>query len=671
MTAPAPDLTEARRLHGLGFKLCKLKPKSKQPEGMEWHHRPVAAIDDDASGYGLMLSLNNLCSVDPDNIEPAKRMMTALGFDLEAIMAAGVRTSSTRPGSGGRAAFKAAEGLVWVKFAMVGYGTVLELRAKSPNLQDAIPGVVYVAKDTGELFTQTYANGKRLDEVGDLPADFLEWWRRMSTDLEFLREQQAKAAEALGVKAQLAVSNSTGKELAFKSSCRWFYNEHNDVKSILTMHGYEGSEGRYSPPTATGAAGVRPIPGKDGLWQSDHASDPLHGTFDAWTANVVLNHEGDLAAAEAACFVEMQASAIDDFRDLTATDTTTEACGSEATPPSDHRFKLLNGAMLAALPPLRWLVHGVLPAEGCAALYGPSASGKTFIGLDMAAAVAEGRRWYGHRVKARPVVYVALEGEAGFKTRAAAWEAHHGRPLPAELYLVLQPFALVKAEDVKDLAAAILASGGKGALVIVDTLNRAAPAADENASKDMGLILEATKALQRRVGGVVMLVHHTGKDATKGLRGHSSLFAALDAALEVSRSGEAREWSVAKSKDGQDGTTHPFRLAVMDLGTDADGEAITSCVAVPAEREARPVKPLTSNQRVGWDTFNRAQGDTQTGVHVDEWRAEFYRASTADGAEAKKKAFQRARTELIALGYLTVSDDIYRLAGGEFDDCSQ
>ncbi len=63
-------------------------------------------------------------------------------------------------------------------------------------------------------------------------------------------------------------------------------------------------------------------------------------------------------------------------------------------------------------------------------------------------------------------------------------------------------------------------------------------------------------------GGLVVLVHHTGKDATKGLRGHSSLFAALDAAIEVSRSGERREWILAKSKDGRDGSTHPFKLRV-------------------------------------------------------------------------------------------------------------
>jgi hypothetical protein len=64
----------------------------------------------------------------------------------------------------------------------------------------------------------------------------------------------------------------------------------------------------------------------------------------------------------------------------------------------------------------------------------------------------------------------------------------------------------------------------------------------------MGEILEAAKRLQSLTGGLVVLVHHTGKDATKGLRGHSSLFAAMDAAVEVSRDGDRREWKVAKAR---------------------------------------------------------------------------------------------------------------------------
>ncbi|MCL5741981.1 MAG: AAA family ATPase [Betaproteobacteria bacterium] len=276
------------------------------------------------------------------------------------------------------------------------------------------------------------------------------------------------------------------------------------------------------------------------------------------------------------------------------------------------RYKLLSAADLRDLPPLAWRVRGVLPAVGLAALYGPSASGKSFLAFDMAAAIAEGQRWFDCRVEAAPVVYAALEGEAGFKLRAQAWEVSRGRALPDGLRMMLQPFKLTDGQDVLDLAAVVPA----GAVVVVDTLNRAAPTADENSSRDMGEILEAAKTLQTLTGGLVVLVHHTGKNAAAGLRGHSSLFAAMDAAIEVSREGDRREWKVAKSKDGIDGESCPFKLAVEVLGTEPTGEAITSCVVVrdTAAQDVRAVKlPQGGNQRVILDALRPMFKDGTTG----------------------------------------------------------
>ena len=269
---------------------------------------------------------------------------------------------------------------------------------------------------------------------------------------------------------------------------------------------------------------------------------------------------------------------------------------------NEPRYKLLGADELRDLPPLAWRVRGVLPAVGLVALYGPSASGKSFLAFDMAAAIAEGQHWFDCRVDAAPVVYAALEGEAGFKLRAQAWEASRGHALPAGLRMVLQPFKLTEARDVVDLAAVVPA----GAVVVLDTLNRAAPTADENSSRDMGEILEAAKRLQAFTGGLVMLVHHTGKDSSRGLRGHSSLFAAMDAAIEVSRDGDRREWKVAKSKDGMDGEAHPFKLSVEVLGTEETGDEITSCVVVrdTAAQCVRAVKlHQGGNQRVILDAL--------------------------------------------------------------------
>lgn len=313
--------------------------------------------------------------------------------------------------------------------------------------------------------------------------------------------------------------------------------------------------------------------------------------LDASARLVLMPDKGKEGEAEriarevAALFVPMPADAPDNFD---ANDYAAQHGGDalevllSAPQGPAQRFRLLGSADLRALPPLAWRVRGVLPAQGLASVYGPSGSGKSFLVLDMAAAIADGAQWFGYRVKAAPVVYVPLEGQAGFRLRAAAWEARNGRPLPVGLRLVLQPFKLTEPQDVPDLAAAVLAAGA-GAVTIIDTLNAAAPEADENASGDMGRILEAAKELQRLTGGLVLVVHHTGKDASKGLRGHSSLFAALDAAIEVVRDGDRKEWRVAKAKDGKDGDAHAFRLDVVELGDDADGEPVTSCVVTPTE----------------------------------------------------------------------------------------
>lgn len=288
---------EARRLHAAGLKLCELYPNSKRPVGDGWNNKAISAVRQDAGGYGLLLAANGMCSVDVDTEHLCKIGLEKCGFDLEAIRDAGVHTSSTRPGSGGRVTFKvpAGAGLRWLKFSSKEHGTILELRAESPNLQDSLPGTVYNSQDGSGPWVQDYAGIWTLDCAPEPPDALLAWWLRMSTDVDYLREQQILF---IGSDAQLAVS-SGGGTLAYSSSHRISYNQANRVADILERHDYtRSSNGRYAPKTATGAASVREIPGRDDLWQSDHASDPLWGTFDAWTAHVVLDHGGDLASAE-------------------------------------------------------------------------------------------------------------------------------------------------------------------------------------------------------------------------------------------------------------------------------------------------------------------------------------------------------------------------------------
>jgi hypothetical protein len=275
------------------------------------------------------------------------------------------------------------------------------------------------------------------------------------------------------------------------------------------------------------------------------------------------------------------------------------------------RFCLLDRSAIMAQPPLRWRLKGIFPETGIGAIYGPGASGKSFLGLDLGISVALGNAWFGHRSFAAPVTYIMLEGEAALRNRIQAWEEYNQKEVPPNFAAIAQPFELADSAQVEQLGS-LVPSGG---VVIIDTLNRATPGLDENSSQDMGLILAGMKRLQEITRGLVLIVHHTGKDASKGLRGHSSLFAALDGVIEVERSATSRCWSAAKVKDGEDGKLLPFKLHVIDLGMDSDGDHINSCAVGPDTGAIFKIKgPSGVNQRAAFKAIQRAlSASTSTG----------------------------------------------------------
>lgn len=273
-------------------------------------------------------------------------------------------------------------------------------------------------------------------------------------------------------------------------------------------------------------------------------------------------------------------------------------------PEPAQRYRLMTAGQVAAMPPVRWRIRGAIPEVGVMAFYGASGSGKTFLALDATAAIGSGaEHWFGQRVSPCPVTYLALEGEAGIAQRIRAYVQEHG-PIPDRVRFITQPFGLRHMDDIVAVGAAMKAVGAVDGVTVIDTLNRAAGGADENDSRDMSELIEGGKHLQAIVGGVIVLIHHSGKDASKGMRGHSSLIAALDAAIEVNRSEAGRTWKLAKSKDGADGEEHAFALRVVDLGTDEYGDAITSCVVDEANAAApvrrRPGLIVGKNQKIVW-----------------------------------------------------------------------
>lgn len=273
-----------------------------------------------------------------------------------------------------------------------------------------------------------------------------------------------------------------------------------------------------------------------------------------------------------------------------------EVAGSEMANESSCRFTFKTASELRNTRPMKWRIKKLLPETGIGAIFGPSGSGKTFLAFDMAASIALGRPFYGRKAVQCPVVYVALEGGAGVSQRVQAWEKHHGQNLPYTFRVVTDALSLLNS-DALGFAEALSDAGLSGGVVIIDTLNQSAPGADENSPADMGKIISNAMVVQRLTNSLVLLVHHTGKDTSKGMRGHSSLVAAMDVTIKVERKVVGREWSIDKLKDGEDDISYPFKLEVVKLGVDEDSDPINSCVAVgDVFRTSKPKPPTGKNQ---------------------------------------------------------------------------
>lgn len=262
----------------------------------------------------------------------------------------------------------------------------------------------------------------------------------------------------------------------------------------------------------------------------------------------------------------------------------------EASPcgaPKRRRFEPVQAAEFAAsISPVTWLIRHLIPAAELVAVFGASGSGKSFMVLDLAMAVARGVEWRGMKVTQTRVLYVAAEGKEGMKRRVQAYARHHGIDVAqVDISFITDVPSLLSANDVSEMIN-VWSEGGAG-LVILDTLARVTAGADENSGEDMGKAIKNAGRIHAALGATVLVVHHSGKDESKGSRGWSGIKGALDAELEVVRAGDERVLSVTKQKDGEEGQSYPFRLQDVDLGWAEDEEPVKSCVVVESRAEAR------------------------------------------------------------------------------------
>ncbi|WP_395543253.1 AAA family ATPase [Neotabrizicola sp. sgz301269] len=340
---------------------------------------------------------------------------------------------------------------------------------------------------------------------------------------------------------------------------------------------------------------------------------------------------------------------------------------------TSSRLKLENWSNLQDVA-VQWLVRDLIPQGAMAALYGKPGSYKSFVALYIAAMVANGADCFMRPTRRGAVVYVMGEGGAGAYRRAKALQEYHGIAAP-EVYFLRSALNLrSNTDDANALIAAIGDTGTSPALVVIDTLARNFGGGNENSSEDMGAFIGVIGHLQETLGCAVLLVHHSGKDEAKGMRGHSSLFGAVDTELEVVKISEEDdprrigEMTVTKQKDGDDGFKLNYEMHLIEIGPER-----TSLALEPVEgdfRKAQELKP-TARQYLDYITaFFAEPGSYQVyppmpgmpAMRTAKLDAVRQWCRKADGVEEGQEAAQRQRwsrtvKELRDAGKIGIWDD--------------
>lgn len=232
----------------------------------------------------------------------------------------------------------------------------------------------------------------------------------------------------------------------------------------------------------------------------------------------------------------------------------------------------------------RDLIRGLLSPADFAVLYGPSGSGKSFLGLHIASCISRGAPWHGHKVNRTAVLYVCAEGVRGFQKRIIAAEREYGK-FGGWFKRLKIPVSLTRSEAsaesvrlcIEAIARIRQMTAAENVLIVFDTLARVMAGEDENSTEAMMHFVEQRAgAIQRATGAAVLVVHHSGKNGN--IRGSSALYAAAECVLRVERDGRARTLIAEKVKDGEEGPLFAFGLKPIILGRDEDGLPVTSCV---------------------------------------------------------------------------------------------
>jgi len=250
--------------------------------------------------------------------------------------------------------------------------------------------------------------------------------------------------------------------------------------------------------------------------------------------------------------------------------------GAWAVPPAAEVFGAALDQLAASQPPEKrsrfhlededeqdtgvdpeWVIKDLIQEASTVMLVGPSGSGKSFIALDMALGIAANVETFGAMPKPGPAIYAALEGKTNIKrARRRAWKIARGVTAPVEDFFVTTAPMIALEGEMQEFGDEIAkrCAGKAPRIIILDTIAKCMAGLNENDAGDAGKFIRFCDSLVEAFQCVVVAIHHTGKDDSRGARGSSAFFAGFDTVLEVRSVGatKAMEVAIRKHKDAEE-----------------------------------------------------------------------------------------------------------------------
>ena len=568
----APSADDVQDYIDHGWSLVPIPPSTKGPQTKGWNQR-AGALKSSADlpegwGIGLAHAYSGTCALDIDSLATATLMLAEHGIDLQALLDApdAVQIVSGREGRA-KLLYCVAEPLPSKKIT-TGGTTIYELRCATSSgltVQDVLPPSVH--PDTEQPYC--WAGRGQWSRLPAIPQALLDLWRsRLVTETP--------------IQAAMPPAGSGGAV----SDADW-------VNALQALQAIDPGGSRDEWITVGMALHSTGRPDALSVWNtwSERSTTKYPGQRDMAKQWASFHNDKATEVGLGSLFhIARKNGWVRPMPDASGLFGPTGGRVSAGRPSS--LSIVLADELPEAFEPPDELIQGLLTVGDCSVWYGDSNTGKTFVLLDAACAVARGVPWFGRQVERGLVVYLAAESPSSVRSRIQAYQLHHGVKVP-HFAIVQTPIDLFDGDTDTDNVVQVVKvlegeTGQKCRLIVGDTLARLSAGANENAGQDMGLVVRRIDRIRRECGAHVAVIHHSGKQAANGARGWSGIRAAVDTEVEVTDTPAGRCIEVTKQRDlPTKGLRIGFRLEPLKLGRGKWDTPVTSCVVVPSATPAK------------------------------------------------------------------------------------